>query len=264
MAHISGKLGNVYGNALVLEDCEDVWVAGSGASAITVVAGKVGTYCVRDTTTALGATTLMMTEDFGAVDITAYDGIYFWIRSSLLTAANDLQFMLDEHAACISPQETFAIPICAAATWRQCFFRMVTPGDLNALISVGLYQNVDLANGTFDIDDVEALKDISGIKSWSLDYTADVLETTDFGDVGQKSYIVGSTNWQGSFEGYKDGVPLSIGSEVTLVFGESTTAGNNWIGKAVLTGAHPTTSIDGLVSYSYDFFGVGVLTPPDA
>jgi hypothetical protein len=264
MSHISGKLGNVYANALVLEDCEDVWVQGTADTTVSNVAGKVGVNCVRGTTVTVGATTLLMTEDFAPVDITTYDGIYFWIRSSVLTAADDLNFLLDETAACGSADETFAIPICAAAVWRQCFFRMVAPSALNALVSVGLYQKANLADGTFDIDDVEALKDVAGIKSWSLDYTADLLESTDFADVGAKSYIVGSTTWQGSFEGYKDGVPLSIGSEVTLVLGESTTAGNNWMGKAVITGCHPAATFDGIVTYSYDFFGTNILTPPDA
>ena len=73
MSHISGKLGNVYGNALVLEDCEDVWVQGTADTTVSVVAGKVGTYCVRGTTVAVGATTLLMTEDFAPVDITPVD-----------------------------------------------------------------------------------------------------------------------------------------------------------------------------------------------
>jgi len=73
---ISGKNGNVYSSALEIEDCEDVWVAGTGASSISVVTGKVGTYCVRDTTTTLGASALMMTEAI-VKDLTAYDGVYF-------------------------------------------------------------------------------------------------------------------------------------------------------------------------------------------
>jgi len=98
----------------------------------------------------------------------------------------------------------------------------------------------DLADGTFDIDDIEALKEIDGIKSWTLDYTADTLDATDFDSAGFKEYIVGASGWSGSFEGYKDGVPLSIGAEVYLVLGESTTANNNWIGKASLRVVMPT------------------------
>ena len=32
---------------------------------------------------------------------------------------------------------------------------------------------------------------VAGIKSWSVDYVADALETTDFGDSGHRTYIAG-------------------------------------------------------------------------
>ena len=102
---ISGKVGNVYSSALLLEDCEDVWEAGTAASVISVVTGKVGTYCVRDTTTTLGASTLMMTEVIAPGTLVAYDGVYFWFRSSVTTAAGDLALLLDDTALCATPLE---------------------------------------------------------------------------------------------------------------------------------------------------------------
>ena len=264
MAHISGKLGAVYGTNLLIEDCEDVWVAGDGASSISVVAGKVGTYAVRDTTTALGAAALMMTEIIAPGTLAAYDGIYFWARSSVNAAAADFALLLDDTALCATPIEILSLPSLSAAVWKQCFVRLATPAADTAIISIGMRQVTDLADLTFDIDDVEALAEVDGIKSWTMDYTADLLETTDFADDGTKSYLTGSTNWQGSFEGYKEGAPLAIGSEIVLVLGESATASQNWLGRAVITGAHPNVSVEGLVTYSYDYFGVGALQSPDA
>ena len=104
----------------------------------------------------------------------------------------------------------------------------------------------------------------TGIKSWTLDYTVGIVDTTDFASAGVRDILPAVSQWSGSFEGYKDGVPLSIGSTVTLVFGESTTAGNNWIGKAVITGAHPVTAFDGAVNYSYDYEGTAGLESPSA
>ena len=261
---ISGKVGNVYSSALLLEDCEDVWVAGTAASVISVVTGKVGTYCVRDTTTTLEAAALMMTEVIAPGTLIAYDGVYFWYRSSVTQAAGDTALLLDDTALCATPLEVLNLPALTAATWKQCFSRFADPTLLTAIISVGLRQVTDLADGTFDIDDVEALKEIDGIKSWTLDYTADTLEATDFDDAGIKAYIIGGSGWSGSFEGFKDTTPLSIGSEVYLVLGESTTAFQNWIGKAIITGCHPATSHDGIVAYSYDFQGTGALEVPSA
>src|SRR3990167_5067148 len=253
---ISGKNGNVYSSALLIEDCEDVWVAGTGASVISVVTGKVGTYCVRDTTTTLGASALMMTEII-AKDLTTYDGVYFWFGSSVNTAAGDI-------ALCATPLEVLNIPALTAATWKQCFARLADPSLLASLISVGMRQVTDLADGTFDIDDVQALKEIDGIKSWTLDYTADTLDATDFDDAGVKAYIIGGSGWSGSFEGFKDTTPLGIGAEVYLTLGESTTAYQNWIGKVIITACHPNTSHDGIVTYSYDFQGTGGLESPSA
>ena len=259
---ISGKVGNVYSSALLVENCEDVWTQGTAATTCSTTTGKVGTFAARGTTVAAGATTLLQYEDFSSADLTAYDGIYCWLRSSLTTAAGDLQVIIDETSACAVRLEALNVPILTANTWRQFFGRLSDPSVLNAVISVGLYQVTDLADGTFDVDDVEALKEIDGIKSWTLDYTADTLEATDFDDVGIKAYIIGGSGWSGSFEGYKDTTPLGIGAEVYLVLGESTTAYQNWIGKAIITACHPATSHDGIVSYSYDFQGTGALESP--
>ena len=260
---ISGKNGNVYSSALLVEDCEDVWVAGTGASVISVVTGKVGTYCVRDTTTTLGASALMMTE-IVSLNLTTYDGVYLWFRSSVNTAAGDLALLLDDTALCATPLEVLNLPALTATTWKQCFARLSDPSLLGSLISVGMRQVTDLADGTFDIDDVQALKEIDGVKSWTLDYTSDTLDATDFDDAGVKAYIIGGSGWSGSFEGFKDTTPLSIGSEVYLTLGESITAYQNWIGKAIITACHPSTSHDGIVTYSYDFQGTGALESPSA
>ncbi len=108
---------------------------------------------------------------------------------------------------------------------------------------------------------VDAASAVTGIKSWTLDYTADTLETTDFADVGVKTYIIGGSGWSGSFEGFKDTTPLPLaGAAVTLKLYESQTANQFWTGSAFLTGIHVNTSSDGIVTYSYDFQGTAALT----
>ncbi|MDD5510914.1 MAG: hypothetical protein PHI12_08890 [Dehalococcoidales bacterium] len=259
MAHIAGKNGNVYSGATVIDTCESAWTAGGAGRATSTTTGKVGTNCTRVTTTTIGATTLLQYKDIVSKDLTSYDAIYAWFRSSVTTAAGALQFLVDEGTGASAPEETLNIPVLTTTVWRRCLLPMTTPSALNAVLSVGLYQATDLADGTFDVDDVEAIAEVDGIKSWSLDYTADTLETTDFGDAGVKSYIIGGAGWSGTFEGYKDGIPLSIGSAIILALGESLTPGQQWLGDAFITEVHPNVAHDGIVSYTYNFVGSGAL-----
>lgn len=266
MAHSAGTNGGVYtGTALLIEDCEDTWneqvVAGVALSTTT---GKVGTNCARATTTNVGATTVMMSEAI-TKNASAYHAAFWWMRTSLTTVAGDLALLLSETALAASPVETLLMPALTANTWKQCFGVFAgTTASRDTLISVGLYQVTNLDDGTFDVDDVEAVAEVTGIKSWTLDYTISVVDTTDFADSGARSILPGVSQWAGSFEGYKDGVPLSIGTEYYLVFGESNTAYQGWVGKAVITGAHPVTAFDGTVSYSYDYEGTAALESPSA
>ena len=107
---------------------------------------------------------------------------------------------------------------------------------------------------------------ISGIKSWTLDYTSDALETTDFADTGVKSYIIGGSGWSGSFEGYKEGAAQALaGAAITLKLYESATAyWSSAASGAFITGVHPSVSHDGIVSVSYDFQGTGALSHTEA
>lgn len=112
---------------------------------------------------------------------------------------------------------------------------------------------------------VDAASEVTGIKSWTLDYTVDTLETTDFDDAGVKTYVVGCSGWSGTFEGLKDGVPLPLaGAAVSLALKETQTATQKWTGSAFITGIHANTSSDGIVTYSYDFQGTGALVVPTA
>ena len=101
---------------------------------------------------------------------------------------------------------------------------------------------------------------VTGVKSWKLDYTFDTLEGTGFDSSGAKVYTPGLKGWNGSFEGYKDGAPLTIGTSIALVLKESSTAGQNYSGSAIVTGLHPSVGVDGLASVSYDFQGSATLT----
>ena len=268
MAELAGTAGGVYGSPLLVENCEDAWnehtEAGCTSSTTT---GKVGTYCARVTTDTVGADVVMMSEDISTADLSTYHGLVYWARTSLTTTATQLKMQISESAECATPAESMALPVLSADTWRQCFTKFVAAGSTrNATISIGLYADEDLSDGTFDVDDVYAVKLIGGIKSWTLDYTVDMLDSTDFADGNttnsQRTFMPGLSTWSGSFEGAKDSTPiaLSFSSAVHIALQESATSGQGWVGMAYITGIHPSVSVDGLVTYTYDFTGHGELT----
>ena len=101
---------------------------------------------------------------------------------------------------------------------------------------------------------------MAGIKSWKVDYTFDTLDSTGFDDTGTRAFIPGLKGWSGSFEGYKDGAPLTIGTEIALVLKESAVGTQLYSGQAIINGLHQSTGIDGLVTTGYDFQGTAALT----
>jgi len=109
-----------------------------------------------------------------------------------------------------------------------------------------------------------AAADVGGIKSWTLDYTVDMLETTDFTDGGAtnaaKTYIPGCSQWSGSFEGYKDGAPDGLGFSASVALKLEEDATYFWTGSAYITGLHETADVNGVITISYDFQGTGELT----
>ena len=106
---------------------------------------------------------------------------------------------------------------------------------------------------------------ITGIKSWTLDVTSDTVETTSFDDVGVKAYLGTGQGWNGSFEGYKTGIPITLtGAVSSITLRETGTINEDWVGAIFITGHHVATAQDGLVTYSYDFQGTAGLTEPTA
>lgn len=103
---------------------------------------------------------------------------------------------------------------------------------------------------------------IVGIKSWTIDFGADVLDKTDFQDGGHRSFLAGLDGWTGSFEGYgQPGWSLScnVGSTYGGSFYVDKVGGSYYSGSIIITGAHPAVTVDGLDTISYDFQGTGAL-----
>jgi len=265
MTHIAGKSGNVYVANLLLEDCEDDWQDGThGSSALEETDFKVGSGCVAITGSSVETGDILAYEQMAvSKDVSEYTHILCWAKCTATVSAADLRLALDDTDACASPESLVDLPALTANVWKYCHCTEVTGktlDDSSAADYIGLEWNANAQDKVVYLDDIRAAKNIAGIKSWSLDYTTDAIETTDFEDAGVRSYIAGASNWSGSFEGYKEGAPLSIGSQYGVELAESATVTQMWLGNAIITGVHASVSFDGVVGYSYDFQGTGALT----
>jgi len=254
---ISGKSGAVHVSDFLMHACDVTWgeqVVGNVTDSLDTTDYKTGSgsakFVVADafTTGVIGSIAVTL-------DLTPYTEITAWVKSSVALDASDWAILTDETADCASPQ-THVLPALTANTWT--FVRISTDmsgTDYETVISLGLNQTVDKGAMSFWIDDVRAGKAVAGIKSWTLDYTVDPLEVTDFADAGVRAYIAGCSQWAGSFEGYKEAAPLTIGGIYGLELRESGTATQQYRGSALITGLHANTTFDGVVTYGYDFQG---------
>jgi len=269
MAKLAGKSGDVYVADLLLSNCDVAWDSGThGTAALDTTYVKVGTGSAKCTiTTGILAGDIIVYDTITAANLAAYVHILCWAYSSVTTELNDYYIGVGTTGAGATPTTTVTIPILTANTWRYCHCTLVagTFAATTAGTVIGVESNANGADGDIlYLDDIRAARVLSGINSWNLDYVADPLETTDFVSGGVRAYIIGASGWSGSFSGYKDGAPLSIGSQYGLELAESATVTQMWLGNAIITDVHPSTGFDGAVTYSYDFTGTGVLTAASA
>jgi hypothetical protein len=261
MARVSGYGGSVIVASQVIENCEDAWneSAGTGVTAtLDTTDFKNGAGSAKFVCDATTGVEVVATEQVVSMNLAAYTDLLLWAKSSVAMDANDWQLLLDDTGSCASPIVTANLPALSADVWKFCRVS-ATLTSCTAIVSVGLKQAVDKGALTFHIDSVWAGVAIAGLKSWTLDKTVDVYESTGFDSSGAKTYLPGASGWSGSFEGYKDGAPLAIGTVIGLELRESSTSTQQWRGMAIITGVHDSVMVDGLVAYSYDFQGTDSL-----
>ena len=106
---------------------------------------------------------------------------------------------------------------------------------------------------------------VAEIRSYSVEETADTLETTSMGD-SARTHLASLTSFSGSLDVYWDEVDtaqiaLTVGTSVTLKFYPEGTASSAkyYSGTAIVTGVSRSASFDGLVEASISVQGTGVL-----
>lgn len=264
MARLSGHNGGVFAASLLVEDCEDGWneqVIGNVTASLDNSVYKVGAGSAKFEVAA-GFTTGVIGSEIISKDLSLYKSLYAWVRPTVALSASDWAILLDDHALCASPLKTLYLPDLAANTWKRVNLPLGDASGLSALISIGLHQAVDKGAMDFNIDDVRALKLIAGIKGFTLDLKYQIHDVRGFDDAGVPNKVPGGHNWEGTFVGFKDGAPLTIGSQVVLALGESQTVTQQWVGEAVISNVGEEVNIDGAIGINYSFEGIGALEVP--
>jgi len=106
---------------------------------------------------------------------------------------------------------------------------------------------------------------IAEVKSWSLEVTSDLVDSTTIGSGWRKNHPT-IKSWSGSFEAFWDESDkaqshLSAGNTVTLnLYPQGDEEGNPYFtGKVIITSVAYKASFDGLVEASFSFTGTDAL-----
>ena len=106
--------------------------------------------------------------------------------------------------------------------------------------------NVSLDSGT---------STVAEIKDWSLDESADVLETTSFDNTDDhKTYIAGLKDTTGSFSGQWAASQMADTTPGTTITVQLDIDATNYVsGSAIINTRGSNTAVDGLAEVSIDF-----------
>ena len=98
-----------------------------------------------------------VTDSITTKNLSGYDTIEMWVKSTVATSSGNLKLLLDDTASCASPLETLSIPALSADTWTFVRMSLANPETDTAIISVGLEYDSDIGAATVWIDDIVAV-----------------------------------------------------------------------------------------------------------
>ena len=98
------------------------------------------------------------TDSITSKDISKYDYLECWIKSTVATSAGNLKILLDDSASCASPIETLLVPALTADTWTFVRMSLDNAETDTAIISVGLEYDSDLGACTVWVDDISVVR----------------------------------------------------------------------------------------------------------
>jgi predicted secreted protein len=119
----------------------------------------------------------------------------------------------------------------------------------------GFGGSVTLGSATYDVTD------------WSLTVNAEAVDTTNTGDAGWESNILGAKSWEGSAKSFWDsaadpaGTAFAAGVRATITLLVAAT-GKSYSGSCQLVADNIENPVKGAVAFGFNFKGTGPLTYP--
>ena len=118
------------------------------------------------------------TDSITSKDISKYDYLECWVKSTVATSSGNLKILLDDSASCASPLEELEVPALTADTWTYVRMKLSTPELDTAIISIGLEYDAELGACQIRLDDIKVVANDSAVWEifpkhlWKLDRSA--------------------------------------------------------------------------------------------
>lgn len=154
----------------LINDCDTVWtesVDGDVTATADTADKERGIASLSlEAADGLAAGDIMATEAITSVNLSAYEAITLWVKSTTALVAGDIQFLMDDTAKCASITKALDIPAIAANAWTSVQLQLGDASGLTAIISIGIKMVNDKGVFTLNVDEIRALNftqtDITG------------------------------------------------------------------------------------------------------
>lgn len=152
----------------IITDCETAWTASANVtSTASTTSPREGTKVAQHVIAAAFTTGLASYYATGTLDLSGYQQVSFWFKTSVACASGDFSLKLCTDTAGVTAAHTITVPAVSITNqWVE--VTVDTGGAMNSAIkSVALYQNVDYAV-TISLDNILACKATSSVDALTL------------------------------------------------------------------------------------------------
>tara|TARA_Y100000310_G_scaffold4348_1_gene5232 strand:- start:954 stop:2222 length:1269 start_codon:yes stop_codon:yes gene_type:complete len=161
----------------------------------------------------LGATDIIASDSISSLDLSGYDTVEFWIKSTVALTAGQLRLRLSADPSAAATTEDLDIPATSAGTWTRHQVALANPQSDTAIISVGLIHTSDIGAATVWLDEVRAFVEDSSI--WSRVSRANYTRDKDRRELVLNETAYSQTRYSLlKMEGYKKPTALTSDSSI--------------------------------------------------